>query len=123
MIKTYQSKWHLAGNFMVSGRKIHLTFTPLSNGGSYFTTKSEAVQKALEEDYQFGREYCLVSQQKETPKKEEKEAVKLETVTLPDLMAARDYVSKRFNVARSALKSKASIVETARQGGVDLIIE
>lgn len=101
---------------------MHITFIPMSDGGSYYTTSSATLQKVLESDYQFNRTYTLVKEEKEPVHVDAPKAPKLEPLTLPDLMAARDYVSKKWQIPRTSLKSKAAIVAAAQKRGFDLII-
>lgn len=60
--KTYRSKSDISVNVvMPSGKSLHVAFTPVTGGGSTFTTNDERVQKALEGHYRYGKMFKLFS--------------------------------------------------------------
>lgn len=70
MIKTYKANTNVSINIVLASKKnLHISFTPLSNGSSTFTTDNEEVMKAIESHYNFGKLFRLFSVQGESVKK------------------------------------------------------
>lgn len=62
--KTYRSKSDISVNVvMPNGKSLHVAFSPVTGGGSTYTTSDERVQKALEGHYRYGKMFKLVSTQ------------------------------------------------------------
>lgn len=71
MIKTYKSNTNISINVVLQSKKnLHISFTPLSNGSSLFTTDSEEVQTAIERHYKFGTLFRLHAVQDQSVAKE-----------------------------------------------------
>lgn len=76
MTKTYKANTNISINVVLASKKnLHISFTPLSNGSSTFTTDNEEIMKAIESHYNFGKLFRLHSSQGESKKK----AVKVES--------------------------------------------
>lgn len=70
MIKTYKANTNVSINVVLASKKnLHISFTPLSNGSSTFTTDNEEVMNAIERHYNFGKLFRLHSTQGESKKK------------------------------------------------------
>ena len=70
MIKTYKANTNVSINVVLASKKnLHITFTPLSNGSSTFTTDNEEIMNAIERHYNFGKLFRLHSTQGESKKK------------------------------------------------------
>lgn len=70
MIKTYKANTNVSINVVLPSKKnLHISFTPLSNGSSLFTTDNEDIMRAIESHYNFGRLFRLHSAQDENEKK------------------------------------------------------
>lgn len=49
MIKTYKANTNVSINVVLPSKKnLHISFTPLSNGSSLFTTDNEDIMRAIE---------------------------------------------------------------------------
>lgn len=60
IIKTYKANTNVSINVVLPNKKnLHITFTPLSNGSSVFTTTDEMLQKSIESHYKFGKLFKL----------------------------------------------------------------
>lgn len=85
MIKTYKANTNISINVVLPSKKnLHITFTPLSNGSSVFTTDNEELQQSIENHYKFGKLFKLnsiygQSVAKKTPDKSVKASLKGET--------------------------------------------
>lgn len=61
MIKTYRAKTNVSINVVLESKKnLHVTFVPLSDGSSRFTTDNEDIQRAIENHYKFGKLFRLI---------------------------------------------------------------
>lgn len=70
MIKTYKANTNVSINVVLPSKKnLHISFTPLSDGSSTFTTGNEDIMNAIESHYNFGKLFRLHSQQGESKKK------------------------------------------------------
>ena len=70
MIKTYKANTNVSINVVLASKKnLHITFSPLSNGNSTFTTDNEEIMNAIERHYNFGKLFRLHSTQGESKKK------------------------------------------------------
>lgn len=70
MIKTYKANTNISINVVLASKKnLHVSFVPLSNGSSVFTTAREEVQDAIESHYKFGKLFVLSSTQESQNKK------------------------------------------------------
>lgn len=86
MIKTYKSNTHISINVVLPSKKnLHVSFVPLSNGSSMFTTNDKEVQTAIEQHYQFGKLFKLQAMQGQSvsPKRSKEKAEK-KVSTEPD---------------------------------------
>ena len=70
MIKTYKANTNVSINVVLPSKKnLHISFVPLSNGSSTFTTDNEEIMNAIECHYNFGKLFRLHSVQGESKKK------------------------------------------------------
>lgn len=73
MIKTYKANTNVSINVVLPSKKnLHISFTPLSNGSSLFTTDNEEIMRAIESHYNFGKLFRLHSAQDENEKRSAK---------------------------------------------------
>ena len=85
VIKTYKANTNISINVMLANKKnFYLTFTPLSNGSSTFTTGNEDIQNAIERHYKYGKLFRLHSVQGQSEQKAAK------AVEMPTAKAAED---------------------------------
>lgn len=127
--KHYSSGSHIAVSVILkSGKSTHVSFTPLSNGHSVYATSSEEMQEALEKHWRFGDLFVLshVEDDSEAKKTEDNEAVQeevaedgLRKVKVSDLGEAKNYLAETFGISRTSLRSQKTIVETAKENGVE----
>lgn len=70
MIKTYKANTNVSINVVLESKKnLHVTFVPLSDGSSRFTTDNEDVQRGIESHYKFGKLFRLLEVEPEVKKK------------------------------------------------------
>lgn len=130
IIKTYKSNTNVSINVVLSSKKnLHVSFTPLSNGSSVFTTDNEDVQKAIESHYRFGSLFRLYSSQAQNAKEKETEEAGeteetadgsgLKKVPVTDIASAKDYLADKFGISRTSLRSTKSIMEQAAAHGIE----
>lgn len=146
MTKTYISTTVLSFNVKLEGAKKHMSFTPLTLGGSMYTTSDGKLQDAIERHrlFQTGVITILdeIPLEKKTnvarptktadeaaasygdtvfsvasTEKPEKKEVVLEFGTLAE---AKDYIADAYGVSRTKLRTRAGIEEAAEQNGVKI---
>ena len=59
-MKVYKAKSHIALNVVTNEGNAHISFSPVTGGGSEFYTKDEALQAALEKHPKFGKLFKAV---------------------------------------------------------------
>lgn len=124
--KKYTAKTHVSLSLPM-GEKVnaHVSFTPITGGGSVFYTSNEALQSALEKHPKYGRLYKLdtLYQAKKVvadpqPIVVKKEATEVHVTCLDD---AKDYLSDRLGISRTKLRSAESIKKAAVANNVKFI--
>ena len=76
-IKTYKANTNVSINVVLASKKnLHISFAPLSNGSSTFTTDNEDVMDAIERHYNFGKLFRLHSVSGENSENEAKKVTK-----------------------------------------------
>ena len=129
MIKHYSSDSHVCLNVLLkSGKNMHISFTPLSTGGSIYSTDVEEVQNGLEAHYRFGSLFSLSggensrtasTEDKSQGSGEEKpKQGNLQKSTVSDVGEAKDYLADTFGVSRTSLKNQKSIIAAAQANGI-----
>ena len=148
-MKTYSSKYCVSLNVKIAGGGyMHVSFSPMTGGGSRYCTGDFAVQEALERHPKFGRLFSLDGAEKTHgpaaeppgtvveggnggPLGEEDGASELDgvleavpvdgdgrTVRVDSLSEAREYLSEHFGISRTKMRNKAAILEAAEGVGI-----
>lgn len=130
MKKIYVSKSVL--HFSLCGRRI--AFTPLTKDESYYATKDEAEQRALEHHVWFGDKFRLKGVEEDSATGDGSEgalkgaaaaaekapAEKVEFATLAD---AKEWLSEKYGVSRGAIKTCREAVEAGLRHGAEVTIK
>lgn len=136
MKKTYKANTNISINVVLKSKKnLHISFTPLSNGSSTFTTDNEDIMSAIEQHYNFGTLFRLQKTIEEKANAEqapaqsdevEKDVEEAEVgkpvirkVQVSDLAAAKDYLADTFGISRTSLRSMKAITEQATAHGIE----
>ena len=130
MRKIYKAKTNVSINVVLSNKKnLHISFNPLSNGSSTFSTDNEDVMNAIERHYNFGKLFRLdsvVDDAKPSEEVMEKAEVKdaaegtgLKRVKVSDIASAKDYLADTCGISRTALRSVKAIMEQAAANGIE----
>lgn len=70
MIKTYKANTNVSINVVLESKKnLHISFVPLSDGSSRYTTDNEDIQQGIESHYKFGKLFRLIGAENVTMKK------------------------------------------------------
>lgn len=144
--KTYKANTNVSINVVLASKKnLHISFVPLSDGSSVFTTDNADVQRAIESHYNFGRLFrlkderrsqkmnevvseavAMTKEEDESPKRED--AVDgdvddgvLRKVQVSDLSDAKDYLAESFGVSRTAMRNAKSILDKAAECGIEFV--
>lgn len=135
MLKKYKANSHVSLSVMLTnGKSAHVSFKPLTGGGSVFYTADETLQEALESHVKYGKLFkteqiqnAVAPKKASAPKKEEKPAeqnavvarvVKHEVTCNDD---AKDYLVEKFGVSRTKLRSRAQIEEAGAANNVEFV--
>lgn len=130
MRKIYKAKTNVSINVVLSNKKnLHISFNPLSNGSSTFSTDNEDVMNAIERHYNFGKLFRLDSVVDDTKPSEEvvekaeikdaAEGTGLKRVKVSDIASAKDYLADTCGISRTALRSVKAIMEQATANGIE----
>lgn len=83
-MKTYRAKSDVSINVVLkSGKSKHVSFLPMTGGGSVFRTADKDVQEALEKHYKFGKLFKLVPDAAPATKTAKKQVLKVVTDEQP----------------------------------------
>lgn len=123
----YIAKTHVSLSVkMAEGKNAHISFTPLTGGGSVYYTADEQVQAALEQHPKYGKLYktdTLYKERKaeEVKPKEEKKKKEITEVRVTCLDDAKDYLSDKIGISRTKLRSQDSIIKAAAVNNIHFI--
>ena len=142
MLRKYVSKSDLSISVLLKiGKSVHVSFSPLTGGGSIFYTDDEELQEALKNHSKFGRLFQLEDEHivpdgaqcagtaiqdggiSEKNGEKESDAVsdndkKSSNVHVESLEEAKEYLSDHLGISRTKLRSKKHIMEAAAGNGV-----
>lgn len=125
--KKYIAKSHVSLSVKMTAEKnAHITFVPLTGGGSVYYTADEQVQNALEQHPKYGKLFkqdALYQERKAivAKPKEEKKQKEINEVQVSCLDDAKDYLSDKFGISRTKLRSQEGIEKAAAANGVRFI--
>ncbi len=95
IIKTYKANTNISINVVLPSKKnLHITFTPLSDGSSVFTTDNEVIQKSIEKHYKFGKLFKLHASQEQSVEKEATDKLKSTSLRKKKKTPAAENVDK-----------------------------
>lgn len=137
MLKKYTAKTQVALTVMKKGKPMHVSFTPVTGGGSVYYTNDEDVARALENHYKFKKLFRLAGAQSDaanTPapvniartqpqpaKQGDKKTPK--EMPFPSYEDAKDWLVEQFEFSRTKLKTQKDIEKAALQKGVKIVID
>lgn len=148
--KTYHSKSDISISVLVNGKGLHLSFTPVSGGGSIYTVEDEKIQCAIEKHHNFGKLFKLRSEQKveKVEKKVKGKIAKAEDgagaesgsegtegigrsevpesdgksqITVSCPDDAKDYLADKFGISRTSMKTVKAIKAIAESKNIEFI--
>lgn len=143
MFKKYKSKSCISISVALStGGCAHISFSPMTVGGSTFYTDDAVLQEGLEKHPKFGKLFELVEQDqskrqaaktylqpqpKDDAGQDDISDAKAASVPEPGSIReitvqcnedAKDYLAEKFGISRSKLRNRASIDEAGKANGV-----
>jgi hypothetical protein len=129
MTKKYIAYSHVAFNVVLpSGKSYHVSFAPLTGGGSMLITSNEDLQKAIEKHYKFGKLFKIDVNYKDEPEVVVEEAAaveepKVKVMKMASLDDAKAYLADNFGISRTKLRSKKQIEDAAAANGIEFSFE
>ncbi|MBP3757330.1 MAG: hypothetical protein J6I61_08630 [Prevotella sp.] len=140
MNKRYEANSIVAITVKTGKFNRRVSFMPLSNGKSYYETESKALQKAIEGHSFFKSRMIIetplaegsVQDPKSTSVPEEVEnapaletndenAAELTQIVVAGQSDAVDYLTEKFGISRSKLRSQKAIAEVGKEYGVEFV--
>lgn len=136
MKKVYTSKSEISIKAVLgNGSTVRVAFTPRTLGSSVYITDDEELQKAIEAHREYGKLFvcderrseamtekaATMSQRSEQDEAEAEEAAEIaepKVVSVSSIQEAKDYLSDKFDISRSSLKSKDAVERAALEHGV-----
>ncbi len=128
-MKKYKAKTDIHISVVLkSGKSAHITFASQTGGGSVYYTDNKEIQEAIKKHPKFGKLFKEVAVEEPKPKVEKNDAKKkskaskkaeLKKVSVTDLDSAKDYLSEKFDVSRTKLKSEKEIKAEAKKHGIE----
>ncbi|MCU6767834.1 hypothetical protein OCV73_02530 [Barnesiella propionica] len=141
MLKRYIAKTNISVNIILpSGKSTHITFSPLTGGSSVFYTDDKDIQQGLKQHRKMGKLFKEDALPGEAEiKKIEKQIILTETegainrdmednkesgtngstiIYVSCLEDAKDYLSEKFGISRTKLRSTKAIKEAAEANGI-----
>lgn len=127
MEKRYESRSSISVSVMPDGKhSMHVAFVPNSDGSSVYVTGDEAVQRALERHYRFGKLFRLAEAYDADARAASADVPQAapqpsgpRKVAVSDYGAAKDYLAETFGLSRTSLRSCKSITEAAAARGIE----
>lgn len=133
MLKKYTAKTQVCVNIVLpdSGKNLHVSFIPVTGGSGVFYTDDKNVQEGLERHYKYGKLFKLDEVMDETEAKatiiqdttpekpDEGLGKKPEVITVNCPDDAKDYLSDKFGLSRTRLRSIAAIKEAAAKCNIE----
>ena len=137
MNKRYEANSIVAITVKTGKFNRRVSFMPLSNGKSYYETESKALQKAIEE-HSFFKSRMIRTKEEPTPSPSLKgevktdnpdvldnldapETGKLKQIVVAGQSDAVDYLTEKFGISRSKLRSQKAIAEVGKEYGVEFV--
>lgn len=131
MRKKYSAKSDIAISVTFkNGSHKHISFSARTKAGSVYYTDDVKEQEALESHPKFGKLFKL--EQVIAPEKPKQAPVKTQAnapekksslmeITVSDLAEAKDYLSDKYGISRTKLRSTKNIVDAATANGIKFI--
>lgn len=129
MFKVYQAGSDLSFSVKMKNGNRRIVFEPQSHGTSVYSSRNTEEQNAIEKHHWFNDKFWIQSEvdekkvAAEAKKKAATRAKKTEeenTHFVEDLQDAKDYLSEKYGVSRSKMKTKDEILAVAQEYGVKL---
>lgn len=120
MIKKYIAK----SDISLSVGKMHVSFRSLTGGGSVFYTDNESLQKAMEAHHKYGKLFSEAPVEAAAVKPKKEESAKPagpKQVVVTCLEDAKEYLVDTYELSRTKLRSKQSIVDAAASKGIEFV--
>lgn len=125
MKKRYSSQSRVVLNIIMdNGQNVHLSFEPLTGGGSYYTTDNEEMQRAIESNANYRKTFIGEEVHDEpvpTTVVEENADVALKPVKVSSIEDAKDYLAEHFGYSRTKLRTRAACIAAGEENGIEFI--
>lgn len=123
MIKKYISDSCIAVNISLGKLNKHISFDPITLGGSSYVTENKYIQNGLEKHPRFGELFTLEGKVEETKPEPEKPVnpEDLKEMQVPCIDDAKEYLADKYAISRTRMKSTESIQRMAAEYGFKFV--
>lgn len=128
MLKKYVSRTDVSFHIALSGGgNAHVSFTPMTGGGSVYYTADADVQHGLEAHAKYGKLFRLSPIEEKSPSptlpqvgggEAADTGEELNEVAVSCTDDAKDYLSEKYGVSRTKMRSLKAIQEAAARHGI-----
>lgn len=123
-MKKYFSKSHVSVSVILpSGKSLHVSFSPLTGGGSVYYTDNADIQTALEKHPKFNHLFKVEDVQEkqvlESDAVVSSTSTGITTIEVTCLEDAKEYLVEHFGISRTKLRGLKSIQEAAEKNQVE----
>ena len=123
MTKTYSADTHVSISVLLKNNKsARISFSPMTRGGSSYTTANKELQEAIEKHSQFGKMFKVTSAVEDAPKAMKPEKKELKEMEVSSLDDAREYLVEHLNYSYTKLKTQDAIMAAGKANGIKFII-
>lgn len=119
-MKEYRSRWSmLVFDVVVDGKRKHIEFRGMRDGGSYYTTSDSRTIEQLEKNAQYGVDFYLFEDRtaSEVLEQEEPVAEEVRKMTFGNINELREYL-KQEGVDYRKLNTPNAIMRQAEELGI-----
>ena len=118
-MKIYKAKSQISLTVSLRGANAHVTFSPLTGGGSTYTTSDVEMQAALEAHPKFGRLFKAIEVKPvEVKKAAPKKKVEDNKIKVSSADDAKEYLIDKYGISRTKLRTIKAIKEIAEKKGI-----
>lgn len=114
----YKASSHVSFDVYVNGGKRHISFSQATGGGSYFRTSDEDLIRVLDNPPIPGLYTRYEVKEVIAKPAAAKPETNFATIKVSCLDDAKEYIANRFGISRSMLRSKASILNAAKDNNI-----
>lgn len=123
MLKKYTANSQVSINAVFdNGKYRHIAFNAMTGGGSVFYTSDEVLQKAIENNPNYNILFSgeeLIEPVEMAVEILESTESKLTPIVVTCVDDAKDYLSEKFGISRTKIRTMKAITDVAKDNGIE----